>query len=144
MSNITALENVLGLIITSVRYAKEINSLIQRLQEAPDDLLALSNEVSDSTLVLLEFERASNDISRSTDFEDVNFTHLTASYLKRGNELWPDLKGLITSVQTTLPDGSVKLNAYQWLRLRSKTQKLKERLRNVRVGLHELLNCRVA
>ena len=134
MDGISALASVLQIIQISCQCAKVIYSIIEQLKQAPDELLALSNEITDSTLVLREVERAYNVHKGNVDLCEA-LGHL----LIRVRPRWESLKSLIEEICVKDQHGGVRLHRLKWLKQKSRAKFLQDEIKYIRGALHEVL-----
>ena len=134
MDGISALASIVQVIQISCQCARLIYRIIQQSKHAPDELLALSNEVTDATLVLREVERAYNVHKGNVDLCEA-LRHL----LIRARPLWENLKTLIEEIRVEDLNGNVRLHRLKWLRQRSRAKTLQDEIRYIRGSMHEVL-----
>lgn len=119
----------------AVHMSGDLRSLLSSLKNAPDLIIALSNEIADITVVLSrvsEVARMEGDISSSqTD----HFIALLDSHLDQAKSILEDLNNLSKTLQGTKPS----LRRLKWVLKSSNAAELKVKLREVRFRINEIL-----
>lgn len=115
---------IVGLIAVGAKVSDSIYTLIDTLKDAPNEFLALSNEVTDFQLVLSKVieVRESGEVSAEDGRTDGGFDIV----IKRGKKVLQDVENLVQEVikqQHGKSEGS-QVNRIKWLRRVKKAQKL--------------------
>jgi Fungal N-terminal domain of STAND proteins len=126
--------SVIAVLGAAVNAAQTIQNLIRTLRQAPDELLALSNEVSDFRLVL-------HEIDLSAQGQDVayNSTSAILRILSRAeaklDELDRFVKGFVRPHLSTV----TKVDRVRWMKEKNNAQAIQSELRAMRMDLATLL-----
>ena len=134
--------NIANVLDISVRCAKHTYKLIQDLRYAPEELLALSNEVSSLELVLREVAKVYDDTRNIGDpqkSQNMLLLHLDGAWTKL-----TELDALIASLNCTLSfgssSGSMTVDRCGWLKSVATVKKLQHGFREDRQNILLLLN----
>ena len=134
--------NIANVLDISVRCAKHTYKLIQDLRYAPEELLALSNEVSSLGSVLWEVERVFKDTRMISPPQQTQ--NMLSLYLDGARMKLTELDALIASLNCTLSfgssPGSMSVDRCGWLRIMAAAKKLQQGFREDRQNIHLLLN----
>lgn len=130
---------IVGLIAVGAKVSDSIYTLIDTLKDAPNEFLALSNEVTDFQLVLSKVieVRESGEVSVKDDRTDGGF----GIVIKRGKKVLQDVENLVQEVikqQRGKSEGS-QVNRIKWLRRVKKAQKLRNDLQAQKSSLCSLI-----
>ena len=112
---------------------------VQSYHNAPSEFLALSNEINDSHLVLVEILRTLQNISRSNQADADRQAEALRMQMDRAYPLLIDIQSLIMHTSTYTTSNSRKVQILGWFRQRSKMKHLQEELRTIREKLQMLL-----
>lgn len=130
---------IVGLIAVGAKVSDSIYTLIDTLKDAPNEFLALSNELTDFQLVLSKVieVRESGEVSVEDDRTDGGF----GIVIKRGKKVLQDVENLVQEVikqQRGKSEGS-QVNRIKWLRRVKKAQKLRNDLQAQKSSLCSLI-----
>lgn len=130
---------IVGLIAVGAKVSDSIYTLIDTLKDAPNEFLALSNEVTDFQLVLSKVieVRESGEVSAEDGRTDGGFDIV----IKRGKRVLQDVENLVQEVikqQHGKSEGS-QVNRIKWLRRVKKAHKLKNDLQAQKSSLCSLI-----
>ncbi|MCJ1314219.1 hypothetical protein MMC25_007899 [Agyrium rufum] len=139
MAELSLLVNVANLLDMGIRCRKSISDLVRQYRDAPNELIALSNEVSDLNIVLTEIESTYNSLSAHAGGPQTRFATALAGQLATAKANLNKLDSLTRSLSTALPSGSVKFNNFAWLSKRNLAIKLKDSIRDTRSNITLLL-----
>ena len=139
--------------------AKQLNDLRRAFRDAPAEILALSNEISDMTVVLTEvnticqepamtlklvMQRTTEncflicDDSSARKHRDSQFHDLLSAQLDRAKQVLAELATLAESVYNDSHSGA-RVNKLGWLRKKQGAGKLQAQLKDTREKIHMLL-----
>lgn len=110
--------------------------LIKSYRDAPGQLEALNNEITDMTAVVTEVARVVNKFQNKLESLSDEGSHLTLA-LSNIREKARELETLFLScvvVPSSASDGP-KVSRISWLKMRSKVQRLQSELRDGRLNL---------
>jgi hypothetical protein len=106
-------------------FASRLRRVISDANHAPDEILALSNEISDLNILLSDLEVASREIENSSPPQPGhNVAHAINSQLGKAKATLVQLQTCASELYDTLPDGSLKFQRYMWIRKKSKVTAL--------------------
>ena len=89
--------------------AKQLRRVIRDANHAPNEILALSNEISDLNILLSDLGVASRDIENTNECRSGhNITHAVNSQLAKAKATLVQLESCASELFDTLPDGSLK------------------------------------
>lgn len=119
---------IVGLLAAGAKVSNSIYTLIDTLKDAPNEFLALSNEVTDFQLILSRVieVRESGELSSEDERPDGGFDIL----IERGRKILQDVENLVQEVikqQCGKSEGS-HVNRIKWLRRAKKAKKLQNSL----------------
>lgn len=119
---------IVGLLAAGAKVSGSIYTLIDTLKDAPNELLALSNELTDFQLILSRVieVRESGELSVEDEIPDGGFDIL----IERSKKILQDVENLVQEVikqQCGKSKGS-QVNRIKWLRRAKKAKKLKNSL----------------
>ena len=124
--------------------SKSLRQLVHTVRHAPDEILAVSNEVSDINLILSDIEATNKALEAAG-------AHINHEYLKGLSTLLPlartklgQLDGFVAELFLTQPDGQTKFQRYNWVRKKSAVIALQKDLVDVKRKLGLLLNSATA
>ena len=124
---------------TGFKVAQALHGLIVRLREAPNELLALSNEVCNLKFVLDSVQEAMNDSAKSGASQLSNVGPMLFQARVKLDSLdnlvskWAKINAWGDSVHIG------KIDRFFWLKEKSKVWELQKQLREIRQGLCVLL-----
>jgi hypothetical protein len=128
----------LTLVSLSAACVKETGSLVRAFKHAPDEVLALSNEINDFHLVLSQVKTAipsKPTSSKSTNSHNDDFVKALAPHLTRASATLIKFDQLLKELLVKSPTGESILQRHVWLRRRSKVKTLKEEFTEVKHSL---------
>ena len=138
---LSVIAGVVGLLEVGARCGKHLCCLIQDFRHAPDELFALSNEVNDLSVVLMEVESVCQSMQNANINPKSRIVDALATHLDRARSMLAELETLINLLS---PTGSVKVRRLVWLKKRTQTRKLQEGLKDVKRNIHTLLDTTTA
>ena len=130
---------ILGLAAIGASAGNSLYSLVDTIKDAPNEFLALSNEVTDFRLFLSKIEEAWEagqlSVEENKSGDDID------PMLKRGGETLKEVETLVKEVarQKGKEGQNTRIRRIQWLRRSRKAKKLQEVLRVLRSSLSSLL-----
>lgn len=130
---------ILGLAAIGASAGNSLYSLVDTIKDAPNEFLALSNEVTDFRLFLSKIEEAWKagqlSVEENKSGDDIG------PMLKKGGETLKEVETLVKEVarQKGKEGQNTRIRRIQWLRRSRKAKKLQEVLRVLRSSLSSLL-----
>ncbi|KAI0506307.1 hypothetical protein F5B22DRAFT_624390 [Xylaria bambusicola] len=125
-----------GLADVSVRTSLKLRSLISEFKNAPELILALSNETTEISVVLERVNESRQAVERLGDLQhDTGFLDCLGRELNDARTILTDLEALAAM----LSPGKPANKRFRWLRQKKHAVKLKGRLKEVRERINELL-----
>lgn len=117
---------IVGLLAAGAKVSGSIYTLIDTLKDAPNEFLALSNEVTDFQLILSRVieVRESGELSVEDERPDGGFDIL----IERGKKILQDVENLVQEVIKQHKSEGSQVNRIKWLRRAKKAKKLKNSL----------------
>src|SRR5271154_5155637 len=93
--------------------AKSLRKLIHTAKHAPDEILAILNEISDLNLILSDLESLTQTeesiaLSDHLGVPEPDFNRLISNQLNKAKAKLGDLQSLVDELCTTLPNGFLK------------------------------------
>lgn len=123
MDPLSAGASVIAVIQVTAQCAKLLTTVIITLRDAPEDILALSNEVSDLNLVLTE-------VASTTPSPNV------LKLINRANAMLRILESLLREwMRPHGTGGEVKFERFAWFRHSKKARVLQAQLRELKLGI---------
>jgi len=124
--------------------AKRLRKLIHDTKHAPDEILAISNEISDLNIVLSDLEAASRTIENASavaqsSLPEPDFGHAVTDQLAKARLKLHQLDSLLSELYITLPNGRNKFQRLSWIRKKGLATVLQRDLVNIRRTLGLLL-----
>ena len=116
--------------LTVIKTLSGFADVVKSFKDAPNELLALNNEVSDLKLVISDIEtldRESNLVRNSSE----SLTKLLLEARIKVNAL----EGLTQELVTFGAESNVKIRRIKWVRTKSKVERLRRELREVRSNI---------
>ena len=126
--------------------ARNLRRVVHNARYAPDEILAISNEVSDINLLLSDIE-ATNKALENPGVQteaNVGFYRGLSEQLLSARSKFGQLEGLVADLYTVLPDNRTKFSRYAWVRKKSTAVSLQQDLVNMKRNLGLLLNAAAA
>ena len=139
MAELSLVASLVSLLDIGVRCGTAIGSLIREYRNAPDELIAASNEVSDFNVVLAEVEAACTSLNSSPTGPQTQTISALADQLRKAKAEWITLEALVRSMSTTLPSGAIKVERFSRLVKQGSVIKGKEALRQITHNINVLL-----
>lgn len=126
--------SAIAVIGAAVNVAQTIQTLIKTLRKAPDELLALSNEVSDLRLVLYEIDLAAQG-------QDVAYNSASAilQILHRGQAKLDELDQFVKRFIRPHLRTVTKVDRVRWVKEKNNAQAIQSELRAIRMDLATIL-----
>lgn len=124
-------------ILTISELGEKLWKTFQRLRRAPDEVLALTNEISEWRLMTGELE----DVLQERSCEDLQQPHVTINVSRILAKAKGQLHELDLIVHQRLFDyaDNVKLKRVRWLRVRAEVERIRKSLSSTRSELSTLL-----
>lgn len=125
---------------TGIACARSILDIIQEIRDAPEDLIALSNEVNDLSCIVDEAGKVCRSLAVDSQ-TTIRFTDTLRRLLQEAEGALGELNGIVLkykSKKRTL-DQTVL-----WLRQKSRTKRHLMKLQGIRMGILELLTSATA
>jgi hypothetical protein len=140
---------VIQLLGVSGACAKKLRKLIHTTKHAPDEILAISNEISDLYLILSDLEsltRAEESITLPDHLgvPEPDFNRSISNQLNKAKAKLGDLQSLVNELCTTLPNGSLKFQRMAWTRKKGLAIALQQDLVNIKGTLKLILDAKNA
>jgi hypothetical protein len=134
-------KNIMAVAGATTSSAHGLYKLIQAFRNAPLELAQLSNEVNDLRAVLSEVEIACRDIERNNDQtqDAVHFQTVLISQLDNSRLKLVELDTFIKSLISTLAFGGAQVTSLAWLRKKKTARAMVEAVKQIKSGLHILL-----
>jgi hypothetical protein len=132
---LSVIASAITILATGAACAKNLLSIIQGIRDAPEELVALSNEVNNLNAIIDEARKVYGSLAID-DLSTAQFIETLKRLLKEAGDVLGTLNGLVLkckSEERTL-DQSVL-----WLYRKSRTQKYLTRLQNIRMNIVALL-----
>lgn len=128
---------------------QKLRKLVHTTKHAPDEILAISNEISDLNLILSDLEsliQAEEIINLPDHFNapEPDFNRSITTQLNKAKAKLGELQSLINELCTTLPNGSLKFQRIAWTRKRGHAVALQQDLANVKGTLKLILDAKNA
>ena len=129
--------------------ANKLRKLIHTTKHAPDEILAIANEINDLNLILTDLENfidAEDSITmpdRSVTPEP-DFNRSFSNQLNKAKAKVGELQSLVNELCATLPNGSLKFRRMTWTRKKSLAIALQQDLVNIKGTLKLILNAKNA
>jgi hypothetical protein len=130
-----ALSAALSILDTSTKASTSLAALCIKLKNAPDLILALSNEVSDLRLVLDSFHDAQEVVGRLQSGQKAGFQTAINVQLERAEILLAELNVLITRLNSK----TKSMKRIYWCLEEANAIKLKNDLKEMRAQLQEIM-----
>ncbi|KAI0403872.1 hypothetical protein F4802DRAFT_569705 [Xylaria palmicola] len=125
-----------GLADVSVRTSLKLRSLISEFKNAPALILALSNETAEISVILERVNESRQAVERLGDSQqDTGFLDCLRGQLNDARTILADLEALTA----LLSPGKPANKRFRWLRQKKHAANLKDRLKEVRERINELL-----
>ncbi|KAK1749751.1 hypothetical protein QBC47DRAFT_395262 [Echria macrotheca] len=124
---------VAGLADVGVRLSFRLRNVVRTWVDAPDEILALNNEISDLATVL----KFTEDTCQSTKsvYASEPFTRILEEYVNTASQLLNE----IDDIATSLSSADKRKQKRKWVRLKASTIDKKEKLKSVRLKIRDLL-----
>ena len=120
--------------------AKLLRRVIRDANQAPDEILALSNEISDLNILLSDLEATNRVIGQARSPEArLEVSDAISAQLVKARSILVLLESLASELFTTLPGERLKFQRYKWLRKKSSVIDLQHGLTGVKRSLALLL-----
>ena len=118
-----------------------------RIQNAPQELIATSNELADLSVILLQIRKIyqldPGLQSPSTESMNHDVDTVLAVELNRAKELVADLDTLVTSLKKSLPGGKFTTDRIGWYRKKNTADKIGGGIKSAKTNLHFLLSIKM-
>jgi hypothetical protein len=121
---------VIGLIAVGAKTSNSLHTLIDTFKDAPNEILALSDEVNDFRAMLSSVLEVNDLGGRTSEEHDTAHICLDGT-VKKGQHIIQKVEALIVKVRKEglEKDGETHVNRFQWMRMVKKAKKLQELLR---------------
>ncbi|WEW57922.1 hypothetical protein PRK78_003389 [Emydomyces testavorans] len=121
---------IFGLIAVGAKTSNSLYTLIDTFRDAPNEILALSDEVTDFRKMLSSLLEV-NDLGEWTPEEHDTAKICLKGAVKNGQHVIENIQALINRVRKERleKDGETQVNRFQWMRIVKKAKKLQELLR---------------
>jgi hypothetical protein len=120
--------------------SSQLRRIIRDTNHAPDEILALSNEISDLNILLSDLEVASRDIENSSQSQSGHsIAHAIKGQLAKAKSTLVQLGSHASELFDVLPDGSLRFQRYMWIREKSKVTTLQQDLVGIKRSLALML-----
>lgn len=94
----------------------QLRRVIRDANHAPDEILALPNEISDLNILLSDLKVASREIENSSPpHSGHDVSQAINSQLDKAKATLVQLQTCASELYDTLPDGSLKFQRYMWI-----------------------------
>jgi len=126
---------IVGLIAVGGHVGNRVYQAVEAFKEAPDEFLALSNEITDFRLILNTVERALREgcvpqiVLDEVDFNDI---------LKRSKETFDEIMALLTKVQR-LEVSDLEVKRRKWMTNARKAKGLQKKVKGHKMLLSTML-----
>ena len=124
-----------------------IEDAFSRIRNAPEELIATSNELVDLHVILLQIQKAYQlDLSMqpsSNEPSNHDVDSILAGELFRAQELVANLEALVVLFSRKLPDSKVKTDRIGWYRKRKTINEIKRSIKTAKTNLHFLLSVKM-
>jgi hypothetical protein len=124
---IGVIAGVAGLARTSSVAASRLSDIFTAWKRAPDELMALSNEVEDMRLLLEEISNTRTVVEEASDDKSI-LTRALSSQIKEGQQLINSLSSILDRLTLT---GQYQ-KKYRWVKSREEVNQLRLKFREVR------------
>jgi hypothetical protein len=121
MDPLTITAALVSFLAFSSSCASQLRRVIRNANHALDEILALSNEISDLNILLSDLEVASREIENSSPpHSGHDVSQAINSQLDKAKATLVQLQTCASELYDTLPDGSLKFQRYIWIWKKSK------------------------
>jgi hypothetical protein len=129
--------SVIAIVTAGIAVGKRVNVVVKTLKHAPQELLALTNELSDLNLVLDTAKEAlgGNDVS-------ISVAERTAAIVSRTESAFAELDELLMQITNVLSSQSSARGRVLWLKEKRKVVALHERIKSIRGDVVSLVSIR--
>jgi hypothetical protein len=125
--------------------AKILRSVIHNANHAPDEILALSNEISDINILLSDLEATSRIIEQAGDpAEQSALSMALRTHLKKARSILVLLENVASDLYSVLPNGRYKFQKLKWMQKKSSVLGLQHDLVDVKRSLNLILSSTAA
>jgi hypothetical protein len=142
MDPLSITASVASLLSFSAACGTHLHKIIHNLRHAPDEILALSNEITDLNLILADLEATCQSIESSDSpptQSRAEFNGALTTQLINARSKLIQLNSLGTSLLVSMPDGRTKFRKYTWVRKKSFVVALRRDLVDVKRNIGILL-----
>jgi hypothetical protein len=133
---LSVIASAIAVIATSATCAKTLLGIIKDLRDAPDDLLVLSNEVTNITCIIDEAKEVCEGLA-SDDSSNPKLIETLEGLLKEAEGVLGDLTDMVSKYKSKL---QILDQSVWWLRQKSTAKKYIMKLQDIRTKITELLN----
>jgi hypothetical protein len=147
MDGISAAASVIQLVGVAGTLSQQLYGLLRDLRKAPAELSALSNEVTDLSVILGEVEAACAETpgpESAIGDEGIERSPSLATQLGRAQGKLAELAALVDAVSVRGTDGRHRVDRLAWVRKKSAATRLQREFRDVRNQLHLILDTTTA
>lgn len=126
---------VVGVLDSGIRLASGLRSLIETWRASVPEILSLHNEVADLNVILHRTEAARLGVLLTATKQDAVFAEALMDHLQQAESHLLAIEKLVAHVRSLV--GSRR--RFEWLRQKSRAERMKRDLRRVRVRINDLL-----
>lgn len=133
-------------VVTFIGFSGSCAQLLRRVirdaNHAPDEILALSNEISDLNVLLSDLEVTSRAIEQlyiSEHSTAISIADAINSQLMKARSILLDLEALGSELFAASPTGKIKFQKYKWIRKKSLVLEMRQDLISIKRSLGLLL-----
>lgn len=135
MANPFSISGIIGVFDVGIQASTRLSDVIRTLENAPQEILATHNELSDLTVVLDHARNACQTVQASANQYDIEFAAALNEQLQKAQGHLNDLETIMNKL-LGIRESKKRL---KWLRQNSKATTSKDQLRSVRMKISELL-----
>ena len=133
--------SVTGLIAFAGSCCNILAQTVKTIYQAPDEILALHNEITDLRLVLIEYQ-GQRENSASNHATSANFDETYGACLLKVQSVFGELANLTATLFSERPDGRRRFERHLWLRKKTAVGRVRQQLLSVKQNLRDLLGIR--
>jgi hypothetical protein len=126
---------IVDVLDVGARTAKGLRTLYIQLENAPDLIISLANEIEDLRAILYGFSKAQQSIARLSDQHDADVLEMLSAQLKTAYTLVIKVDILVNKMRATK---SLE-QRFLWLVKRNKAIELREHIKEAKQRLTEML-----
>ena len=118
-----------------MRLAAGLRSLIETWRASAPEILSLHNEVADLNVILHRTEAARLGVLLTATKQDMAFAESLMDHLRQAEAQLMAIEKLVAQVRSLVGNR----RRFEWLRQKSRVERMKRNLRHVRVRINDLL-----